>query len=150
MLIIVAMTCLTGAYKLMLAWVACAIVLLAPQSLPPIVLEGHSPEKGVKNLKKLTPVSGILPWVGCGLEFANGPRAFLEASRAVQGDTFLLRLFGIDMFCVFSPEGLQSLYSAKEADASFTEATKGTVLAFRQDFAAPCYYVSLVHATTIN
>ena len=41
------------------------------------------------------------------------------------GDTFILHLFGAKLFCVFSSPGLRALYSVRENDASFTEATKG-------------------------
>ena len=49
----------------------------------------------------------------------------MEKTRKAVGDTFVVKMFGIDFFFVFSPVGLQSLYSAREADASFTAATKG-------------------------
>jgi cytochrome P450 len=70
-------------------------------------------------------VTGRMPFVGCGLQFIKNPRAFLEHCRRVHGDTFILHLFGIKLFCLFSLEGLSFLYQVREADASFTEATRG-------------------------
>jgi hypothetical protein len=70
-------------------------------------------------------LTGWIPFIGVGLDFARGPRAYLERIRAQHGDTFVLRMFGINMLCVFSCTGLRSLYMARESDASFTEATKG-------------------------
>ena len=70
-------------------------------------------------------VKGRIPFIGCGLDFIKNPRAFLEHCRKVHGDTFIVYLFGIKLFCLFSLEGLSFLYQVREADASFTEATKG-------------------------
>ena len=70
-------------------------------------------------------LTGWIPFIGVGFEFARGPRAYLERTRAQHGDTFVLRMFGINMLYVFSSAGLRTLYMARESDASFTEATKG-------------------------
>lgn len=67
----------------------------------------------------------LIDGTGCGLAFIKNPRAFFERMRHYYGDTFILHIFGIRMFCVFSPRGLRELYSVREADASFTEATRG-------------------------
>ena len=70
-------------------------------------------------------IRGWIPFVGCGLKFVKNPRAYLEVCRKTYGDTFILYLFGIKLFCLFSQEGLSYLYQVRESDASFTEATKG-------------------------
>lgn len=41
------------------------------------------------------------------------------------GDTFSVSIFGAEFLFTFSPLGLKSLYSVRESDASFTEATRG-------------------------
>lgn len=69
-------------------------------------------------------VAGRLPWVGAGLSFLANPTEFLRRTRARVGDSFLLEAFGFRLFFVFSPEGLRSLYSLPEKDASFSEATR--------------------------
>eukprot|EP00117_Sycon_ciliatum_P048356 scpid65450/ scgid34438/ 24-hydroxycholesterol 7-alpha-hydroxylase; Cytochrome P450 39A1; Oxysterol 7-alpha-hydroxylase len=69
-------------------------------------------------------ISGLLPWVGCGLRFVGNPRKFLEDVRKQHGDNFILEMFGTDMFFTFSAKGLEALYKIREADASFTEATR--------------------------
>ncbi len=83
-------------------------------------------------------IRGWLPFIGfadphlrcliyfsSGLSFIKNPTKFFENARKKYGDTFIVYLFGIKLFCVFSPEGLHSLYSVREIDASFTEATRG-------------------------
>ena len=55
----------------------------------------------------------------------KNPTQFLAEHRRRLGDTFVAYLFGVRFLFTFSSTGLKSLYSIKEADASFTEATKG-------------------------
>jgi cytochrome P450 len=64
-----------------------------------------------------------LAHIGAGLRFAQSPTNFLAAMRREYGDTFLVDVFGYKLFCVFSPQGLKSLYAAAEDEASFGMAT---------------------------
>jgi cytochrome P450 len=64
-----------------------------------------------------------LAHIGAGLRFAQSPTNFLAALRREYGDTFLVDVFGYKLFCVFSPQGLKSLYAAAEDEASFGMAT---------------------------
>jgi cytochrome P450 len=64
-----------------------------------------------------------LAHIGAGLRFAQSPTNFLADMRREYGDTFLVDVFGYKLFCVFSPQGLKSLYAAAEDDASFGMAT---------------------------
>lgn len=64
-----------------------------------------------------------LAHIGAGLRFSQSPTGFLAQMRAEYGDTFLVDVFGYKLFCVFSPEGLKSLYAAAEDEASFGMAT---------------------------
>ena len=75
-------------------------------------------------------VSGRLPYVGAGLAFLANPTEFLRRTRARVGDSFLVEAFGFQLFFLFSPEGLRSLYQLPEKDASFTEATR-TLIGFK-------------------
>ncbi len=64
-----------------------------------------------------------LAHIGAGLRFSQSPTNFLTQMRKEYGDTFLVDVFGYKLFCVFSPEGLKSLYAAAEDEASFGMAT---------------------------
>jgi len=64
-----------------------------------------------------------LAHIGAGLRFAQSPTRFLAQMRQEYGDTFLVDVFGYKLFCVFSPQGLKSLYAAAEGEASFGMAT---------------------------
>ncbi len=68
-------------------------------------------------------VSGPVPWVGGGLGLLSDPTAFFARQRLKHGDTFVVEAFGHHLFCVFSPEGVRSLYAQPEDEASFGIAT---------------------------
>jgi cytochrome P450 len=53
----------------------------------------------------------------------RNPTAFFEEQRSTHGDTFVVDAFGHRLFCVFSPEGVRSLYAQPEEEASFGLAT---------------------------
>ena len=69
------------------------------------------------------PVVRGLPRVGSGVPLLWDPTAFFARARRRQGDTFVTDAFGFRMLCVFSPEGVRSLYALEEKDASFGLAT---------------------------
>ena len=64
-----------------------------------------------------------LPRIGAGLPLLWDPTAFFARARRRHGDTFVTDAFGFRMLCVFSPEGVRSLYALEEKDASFGLAT---------------------------
>ncbi len=68
-------------------------------------------------------VRGPLPWVRGGLGLLSDPTAFFARQRQRHGDTFMVEAFGHHLFCVFSPEGVHSLYAQPEDEASFGIAT---------------------------
>jgi cytochrome P450 len=68
-------------------------------------------------------VGGPLPWVQGGLGLLADPTAFFDRQRRRHGDTFVVDAFGHRLFCVFSPEGVRSLYAQPEDRASFGIAT---------------------------
>jgi hypothetical protein len=55
----------------------------------------------------------------------KNPKNFLNEQRKKHGDIFLLHIFGVKLFFVFSKEGLNQFYKIAEHDASFAEATRG-------------------------
>lgn len=61
--------------------------------------------------------------LGASIGLLRGPTAFLRASRARLGDTFVVDVFDRRLFCVFSPAGVRALYAFAERDASFGLAT---------------------------
>ena len=60
-----------------------------------------------------------LPLVGSGLALLRDPTAFFARQRAALGDTFVVDAFGFRLFCVFSPDGVRSLYALPEHKGSF-------------------------------
>lgn len=69
------------------------------------------------------PVVRGLPRVGAGLPLLWDPTAFFRRARARHGDTFVTDAFGFRLLCLFSGEGVRSLYAQQEKDASFGLAT---------------------------
>ena len=64
-----------------------------------------------------------LPRVGSGLPLLWDPTAFFTRARRRHGDTFVTDAFGFRLLCLFSPEGVTSLYALEEKHASFGLAT---------------------------
>jgi cytochrome P450 len=62
---------------------------------------------------------GRIPWVGSGLALLRDPTRFLAQQRERLGDTFVVDAFGFRLFCVFSPDGVRSLYALPEHKGSF-------------------------------
>ena len=71
----------------------------------------------------LPPVVRGLPRVGSGLPLLWDPTAYFTRARRRHGDTFVTDAFGFRLLCLFSPEGVQSLYALEEKQASFGLAT---------------------------
>src|SRR4051794_3264370 len=71
----------------------------------------------------LPPVVKGLPRVGSGPALLLDPTAWFHRMRKRHGDTFVTDAFGFRLMCVFSPEGVQSLYALEEKNASFGLAT---------------------------
>jgi cytochrome P450 len=71
----------------------------------------------------LPPVVRGLPRVGSGLELLWNPTSYFARARKKHGDTFVTDAFGFRLLCLFSPEGVKSLYALEEKNASFGLAT---------------------------
>jgi cytochrome P450 len=71
----------------------------------------------------MPPRVGRLPLVGAGLSLLRDPTSFFARTRKRYGDTFVVDAFGFRLFCVFSADGVRSLYQFPEAEASFGLAT---------------------------
>jgi cytochrome P450 len=67
----------------------------------------------------MPPRAGLhLPRIGAAFSLLQDPTAFFEKARRRHGDTFWLDVFGRTLFCVFSPEGVRTLWATPEATAS--------------------------------
>ena len=62
--------------------------------------------------------TGRIPWIRSGPALLRDPTTFFMNSRRRLGDTFVVDAFGYRLFCVFSPEGVRSLYALPERSAS--------------------------------
>jgi cytochrome P450 len=68
-------------------------------------------------------VAGPVPWLAGGAGMLWDPTAFFDRQRRRHGDTFVVEAFGHRLFCVFSADGVRSLYEQPEDRASFGMAT---------------------------
>lgn len=64
----------------------------------------------VRDLSSRGRIAGVparngLPLLGCALDFAGNPAAFLQETRRQLGDSFVVRIMMVDMFFVFSATG---------------------------------------------
>jgi cytochrome P450 len=66
---------------------------------------------------------GRLAQAGSAWGLLRDPTAYLQGRRRALGDTFLVDVAGHRLLCVFSPEGIRSLYGFPEQEASFGLAT---------------------------
>jgi cytochrome P450 len=74
-------------------------------------------------ISPLPPVVRGLPRVGSGLPLLWDPTRYFARARKKHGDTFVTDAFGFRLLCLFSPEGVKSLYGLEERNASFGLAT---------------------------
>jgi len=82
------------------------------------------PEPGIVPVEPMPPrAAGALPWVGAGAALLRDPTGFFTETRRRLGDTYLVDAFGYRLFCVFSAQGVRSLYALPESRASFGLAT---------------------------
>jgi hypothetical protein len=66
---------------------------------------------------------GRLPRLGGAAGLLWDPTEFFDRQRRRHGDTFVVDALGHLLFCVFSPDGVRSLYAQPESQASFGLAT---------------------------
>ena len=84
---------------------------------------------GVHGVEPLPPrVAGLLPWLGAGPALLRDPTTFFERARERHGDTYAVDAFGHRLLCLFSAEGVKSLYAFPEREASFGLATFALVM----------------------
>jgi cytochrome P450 len=72
---------------------------------------------------------GRLPRLTGGAGLLWDPTGFFDRQRRRHGDTFVVEAFGHRLFCVFSPDGVRSLYGQPEDRASFGLATYSLIKA---------------------
>ena len=71
------------------------------------------------------PQPPLVAGLSSSFSFLANPTRFLNSARRRLGaDVFVLDLFGLRLFFVFSPAALAQFYRVPETDASFAEATK--------------------------
>jgi len=87
--------------------------LLRPKDLPPFYAEYP-----------------YIPWLGSLVQFATGPREFLQRAAAAKGDVFTIRLFGKSMTFLTGTDGHAHFFKARERVFDIREAYAMTVITF--------------------
>ncbi len=65
------------------------------------------------------PRAGLhLPKIGAAISLFRDPTRFFERARKRHGETFVVNVFGRELFCVFSAAGIRSLWALPETTAS--------------------------------
>ena len=71
-----------------------------------------------------------IPWLGSLVQFATGPREFLQRAAAAKGDVFTIRLFGKSMTFLTGTDGHAHFFKARERVFDIREAYAMTVITF--------------------
>jgi sterol 14alpha-demethylase len=83
-----------------------------------------------KNLPPLYYEWPYIPWLGSLVQFATGPREFLERAASKCGDVFTVRLFGRNMTFLTGSDGHATFFKAPEKVFDIREAYAMTVTTF--------------------
>ena len=76
-------------------------------------------EVAIPTISPEPPRAGFhLPRVGAAISLFRDPTGFFTRARSRHGDTFVVDVFGRPLFCVFSADGIRSLWALPEATAS--------------------------------
>jgi hypothetical protein len=73
---------------------------------------------------------GYLPWLGSLVQFATGPRKFLQRAALAKGDVFTIQLFGKRMTFLTGSEGHAHFFKQREHVFDIREAYAMTVITF--------------------
>lgn len=87
--------------------------LVRPKNLPPFYWEAP-----------------YIPWIGSIVQFATGPREFLQRAAAARGSCFTIQLFGKEMTFLMGPEGHAHFFRAREHEFDIREAYAMTKITF--------------------
>jgi hypothetical protein len=101
---IVAALVLACALNSLISW------LTRPKSLPPFYAE-HP----------------YIPWLGSLVQFATGPREFLQRAAMAKGDCFTIQLFGKQMTFLMGTDGHAKFFKAPEKTFDIREVSIGEV-----------------------
>jgi Cytochrome P450 len=71
-----------------------------------------------------------IPWLGSLVQFATGPREFIQRAAAAKGDVFTIQLFGKQMTFLTGSAGHAHFFKAKEHEFDIREAYAMTVITF--------------------
>jgi hypothetical protein len=83
-----------------------------------------------KNLPPFYAEPGYIPWLGSIVQFATGPREFLQRAAMSKGDIFTIQLFGKQMTFLTGVDGHAKFFKAKENEFDIREAYAMTVTTF--------------------
>ena len=73
---------------------------------------------------------GYIPWLGSLVQFATGPRKFLQRAALAKGDVFTIQLFGKRMTFLTGSEGHAHFFKQREHVFDIREAYAMTVITF--------------------
>jgi len=71
-----------------------------------------------------------VPWLGSIVQFATGPREFIQRAALAKGDVFTIRLFGKSMTFLTGSDGHRFFFRARESEFDIREAYRMTVTTF--------------------
>ena len=71
-----------------------------------------------------------IPWIGSIVQFATGPREFIQRAALAKGDVFTIQLFGKNMTFLTGNDGHQHFFRAKENEFDIRDAYAMTVITF--------------------
>jgi sterol 14-demethylase len=83
-----------------------------------------------KNLPPFYSEYPYIPWLGSLVQFATGPREFLQRGAIAKGDVFSIQLFGKSMTFLTGSEGHKHFFKAREHVFDIREAYAMTVITF--------------------
>lgn len=73
---------------------------------------------------------GYIPWLGSLVQFATGPREFLQRAALAKGDVFTIQLFGKSMTFLTGSDGHAHFFKQREHVFDIREAYAMTVITF--------------------
>jgi sterol 14-demethylase len=74
--------------------------------------------------------AGYIPWLGSLVQFATGPRKFLQRAALAKGDVFTIQLFGKSMTFLTGSAGHEHFFKQREHVFDIREAYAMTVITF--------------------
>lgn len=86
--------------------------------------------KTPKNAPPFYKEQPYIPWLGSLVQFATGPREFLQRAAKAKGECFTIQLFGQPMTFLMGSEGHQLFFRAREHVFDIREAYAMTITTF--------------------